>query len=271
MKIDLESPRYYRGLGDIVMWAWLAEGSRASTDRMVFHRTSNLDLMGLLGLTVDPQPGGVTLDEVYQIETRDVGRRPRIDYIRDALGLAVCAARPKLIISEQDRAWASERVAELGSSFVLLFPQSAWKTREWPANYWVDLAWHLKRLGIPVLVMLQADDSRFHNTPLYWWNTPLPRMAALMAQASLVIGNDSFPAHLAGTIGVPTLALMGPTGKSVFSHIPDVECLAATSLDCTGCYFQAPFRAACDQGCMSLYRLFPDQVVQRSLEKLGLG
>lgn len=50
-----------------------------------------------------------------------------------------------------------------------------------------------------------------------------------------------------------------------------MECLSARTLDCTGCHFQAPFRAACDQGCMSLYRLFPDEVLGRVLEKLGLG
>ena len=48
-----------------------------------------------------------------------------------------------------------------------------------------------------------------------------------MKRAALVVGNDSFPAHLAGTVGVPTLALMGPTLPTVFAHTPDVECLAS--------------------------------------------
>jgi ADP-heptose:LPS heptosyltransferase len=238
---------------------------------MVFHRTGNLDLMAMLGLPVDPQPGGITLDPVYDAEKKDRGRRPRVDYIREALRLTAPPTRPRLSLSDDDRAWAAEKAAELGSPLVLLFPQSAWKPREWPASYWVDLAWHLKKMGVPVLVMLQGDDARFHNTPQYRWNTPLPRVAALMARASLMVGNDSFPAHLAGTVGVPTLALLGPTRPTVFSHTPDVECLSAETLDCTGCHFQAPFRAACDQGCMSLYRLFPDQVLQRILERLGLG
>jgi ADP-heptose:LPS heptosyltransferase len=87
----------------------------------------------------------------------------------------------------------------------------------------------------------------------------------------VVVGNDSFPAHLAGTVGVPTLALMGPTVASVFAHLPDVECLASNGVDCTGCHFRKPFRAACDQGCMSLYRLFPDDVLDRTLTKTGLA
>ena len=271
MKIDLQSPQYYRGLGDIVMLAWLAEGSKSGPNPMTFHRTQNLDLMGLLGLLVDREPGGIVLDPVFAKEVEDGCRRPRLDYIRDFLGVTTPLARPPLIISKEDESWAAEATADDDSPLVLLFPQAVWKPREWPANYWVDLAWKLKSAGVRTMVMLQGDDARFHNTPFYRWNTPLPRVAALMKRAALVVGNDSFPAHLAGTVGVPTLALMGPTLPAVFSHTPDVGCLASDAIDCTGCHFSPPFRAACDQGCMSLYRLFPDTVLQRILERLGLA
>jgi Glycosyltransferase family 9 (heptosyltransferase) len=270
MKIDLQGPKYYRGLGDIVMWAWLAEGARGGPDPLVFHRTQDLGLMGLLGLQVDSEPGGIVLDEVYKREVDDGCRRPRLDYIREFLGVTTPLARPALHISAEDEAWATKVASEVGSPMVLLFPQAIWKPREWPANYWVDLAWKLKRAGVPAVVLMKGDDARFHNTPSFRWNTPLPQVAALMKRAALVVGNDSFPAHLAGTVGAPTLALMGPTLPMVFAHMPDVECLASRALDCTGCHFRAPFRAACDQGCMSLYRLFPDDVLQRVLVNLGL-
>src|SRR5262245_7573708 len=45
MKIDLETARYYCGLGDIVMLGWLAEGCKTRpADRLVFHRTRDLEL-----------------------------------------------------------------------------------------------------------------------------------------------------------------------------------------------------------------------------------
>src|SRR5215218_4738122 len=71
MKIELEGVQYYRGLGDIAMLAWLAEGSQAGPDPITFHRTNNLDLMHLLGLSVDSAPGGIVLDEVFQVEVAD--------------------------------------------------------------------------------------------------------------------------------------------------------------------------------------------------------
>lgn len=267
MKLDIETARYYSGLGDIVMLAWLAEGARAAGEPITFHRKRDLVLMELMGLSVDPEPGGVCLDPAYAVEVQDRGARPRLDYIREFLGITTPLARPALRISGPDQIWALNRALEIGSPFVLLFPQVVWKTREWPASYWVDLAWKLKENGVRAVMMLLGEDPRYKNVPAWQWNTPLPQLAALMRHAALVIGNDSFPVHLAGTVGVPTLALMGPTRASIFAHMPDVECLSS-SLDCTGCHFQPPFRAACDQGCMSLYRLFPGDVLKRAMEKL---
>jgi ADP-heptose:LPS heptosyltransferase len=190
--------------------------------------------------------------------------------VRDFLKLRNALERPELSIAAEDQKWAAQRAGELGPKLVLLFPQSLWKTREWPANYWVDLSWKLKQAGASVLVLIQNEDTRFQNTPLFQWNTPIPRLAALMQRAALVIGNDSFPAHLAGTVGTPTIALLGPTRPTVFAHMSNVDCLASGRIDCTGCHFQAPFRAACDQGCMSLYRLFPDDVLKHALVKLAV-
>jgi len=270
MKIDAETARYYSGLGDLVMLAWLAAGAEAGPDPLTFHRKRDLELMALLGLHVDPEPGGVVLDDVFAAEVADRGRRPRLEYIARHLGVQTPLARPALRIGDEDAAWAAATVGQHASPLVLLFPQVAWKPREWPANYWVDLAWKLKATGAGVLVMLQAEDPRFTGMPVFQWNTPLPRVAALMQRAALVIGNDSFPAHLAGTVGTPTLALLGPTRPSVFAHMDTVECITS-AMDCTGCHFLPPFRAAFDQGCMSLYQLLPDDVLSRALFHLGRG
>jgi hypothetical protein len=268
LKIDLENYKGYSGLGDIVMLAWLAEGCRRAGQPVRFHRTRNLDLMEMFGLTIDPEPGGVGLDEPYRWELADRCRRPRLNYVREFLNVTAPPARPELRLPAEHRGWAADRARELGEPLVVLFPQTAWVTREWPASYWVDLAWRLKAAGVPAVVLMSPKDERFTNTPAYWWGTPLDRVAALVERAALVVGNDSFPAHLAGAVGTPTLALMGPTRPTVFAHDPGVECLASDAIDCTGCHFGAPFRAACDQGCLSLFRLFPEDVLRRALQKL---
>jgi hypothetical protein len=269
VKIDIETCKGYAGLGDIVMLAWLAEGCRRAGQGFTAYRTRDLELAALFGLPVTAEPGGVGLDEAYRAEIADRGRRPRLDYVREFLGITAPPARPPARVADADRAWADEQVRGLGGRPVVLFPQTAWVPRAWPASYWVDLAWGLKAAGVPTLVMLADKDERFSNTPLYWWGTPLGRVAATVERAAMVVGNDSFPAHLAGTIGVPTVALLGPTRPTVFAHTGAVECLASAGIDCTGCHFGHPFRAACDQGCLSLYRLFPEGVLQHVLRRLG--
>jgi ADP-heptose:LPS heptosyltransferase len=224
--------------------------------------------MDLFGLTVDPEPGGVCLDEAYKLELADRCRRPRLDYVREFLNITAEPGRPTLRLPAGHRDWAADRVREFGGPPAVLFPQTAWTTREWPASYWVDLSWSLKAAGVPVVVLLSPKDERFTNTPAYWWGTPIDRVAALVEQAAVVVGNDSFPAHLAGTIGPPTLALMGPTRPTVFAHMPGVECLASDAIECTGCHFAPPFRAACDQGCQSLFRLYPEVVLRRVLRAI---
>lgn len=267
MKIDLETARYYAGLGDLVMWSWLAAGAKQAKVPLVFHRRRDTSLLSMFGAEVTDDVGGLVLDDVYRTEMNERGQRARIDYLREALPSTVPAVRPTVQLAVEDTEWALQTRHELGSPLVLLFPQTAWKPREWPASYWVDLAWQLANHHYSVALFYQGDDARYRNTPRFYWNTSISRIAALMQHASLVIGNDSFPAHLAGTLGVPTLALMGPTRGSVFAHIPNVTCITS-ALDCTGCHFQTPFRAACDQGCQSLFRLFPDDVLTFALSML---
>jgi ADP-heptose:LPS heptosyltransferase len=144
---------------------------------------------------------------------------------------------------------------------VLLFPQAEWQPRTWPPAYWVDLAWLLHDSRVSAAIMLASRDERFFNVPLYFYGCALGDVAALISRVELVVGNDSFPAHLAGTLGTRTLALMGPTRAAcVFGHIPEVVPLAADEPGCAGCHFSPPYRPACDQGCQALHLLTPATV-----------
>jgi hypothetical protein len=103
------------------------------------------------------------------------------------------------------------------------------------------------------------------------WGFDLNQIAALMSLAKIVVGNDSGPAHLAGTIGVPTIVTCGPTRSDcVFGHIPEIIPLTNDEPPlCAGCHFKPPFRAACDQGCQALYALKPHTVLGRVVSELA--
>jgi ADP-heptose:LPS heptosyltransferase len=47
----------------------------------------------------------------------------------------------------------------------------------------------------------------------------LPRLAAVMVEAALFLGNDSGLTHLAAGVGAPTIALFGPTDPIVWAPL----------------------------------------------------
>ncbi|HEX7447630.1 MAG TPA: glycosyltransferase family 9 protein [Pirellulales bacterium] len=275
MRINVSLENYY-GIGDLVCLSWIAEATRGTPDPISFYapRGVRYTVLELFGQPVsdDATKAGTCIYQAYQNELQDGGRRRRLDYFCDRLGIQTAFRRPKLVASADDMQWAKQIRQEIGGQhLVLLFPQTHWIPRDWPACYWVDLAWMLHERQIQTVMFLAHEDAQFTNTPRFYWGFPLPKIAALMSFSDLAIGVDSGPVHLSATIGTPTIVLTGPTRpECVFGHMPEV--VALTSRDapgCAGCHFRAPFRPACDQGCQSLYSLTPSTVTARIVAELA--
>lgn len=274
-RISTALSQYY-GIGDLVCLSWIAEATRGTADPITFYaqRGGRYDILKLMGQEVsdDPAGTGVCVYSAYQKELADGGSKPRLAYVTDVLGIPYRFQRPTVNWSEEDMRWARETKESLGEDVVMLFPQTAWEPRAWPSCYWVDLAWQLQSHKVSTVVFLSNQDKRYTNTPKYFWGFSFGQLAALMSLSQIVVGVDSGPAHVAGTVGVPTIILCGPTRpECVFGHMPDVIPLAAhDDPNCTGCHFKPPFRSACDQGCQMLYSLKPHVVVAEIAERLAL-
>jgi hypothetical protein len=275
-RIDTTVGEYYTGLGDIISLAWIAEGARDTGAAIGFYATgANYAVLKLLGQDVANEPSGteVVIGSAYLNELKEGGARLRLDYMREALGIDAVHKRPPVILPREDLDWAKDAKEKFGGDdLVLLFSQTLWKARAWPACYWVDLAWRLKERNVSAIVVLADKDEQFTNTPRFFWGLSITKVAALMSLAKLVVGNDSGPVHLSGTMGVRSIVTCGPTRSTcVFGHIPEVIALASDEPpNCAGCHFLAPFRAACDQGCQALYALKPHVVLGRVVSELAL-
>ena len=102
--------------------------------------------------------------------------------------------------------------------YVVIHPTAATPEKTWPAAFYLELARHLSQdLGFePVIIGGPGEDlSRFQI-----WRTlggePLPEVARLLRDASLFIGNDSGPAHVAAAFGTPQLVFFGPSDEEVW-------------------------------------------------------
>ena len=101
-------------------------------------------------------------------------------------------------------------------------------------------------------------------------NTTIPEMAALLHQMDLVVGVDSFVAHLSGLLGKRTLVLLSTTTADYFHHYPAVSS-CSSAIACAPCFH---VNHTCPRGhhhCHAFYHtsMDPDALVSRIVRELS--
>ena len=113
-------------------------------------------------------------------------------------------------------------------SWLTLHPGSGGEKKNWPLSNWLNLSKNLKmRLGLDSLFVLgpaenglageirgQSDNGVFLAEGL-----PLTDLAALLSLGLGFVGHDSGVTHLASLLGIPTVALFGPTNPIHWSPL----------------------------------------------------
>jgi ADP-heptose:LPS heptosyltransferase len=100
--------------------------------------------------------------------------------------------------------------------------------------------------------------------------TTIPELAALVEQVDLVLGVDSFIAHLSNLLSRPTMVLLSTTSPASFSWHRFVTCLPST-LECSPCF---SLFDRCPKGypvCRALdaAQINPDAIAEAVLERLA--
>ena len=127
-----------------------------------------------------------------------------------------------------------------------LCPGSRWPSKNWTADHWARLAESLESAGCRPLFLggggertliegIQACSDR----PLrsICGRTTIWQSAALLARCHAVVSVDSAPLHLAASLGVPTVALFGPTDPArVAPRYGEHVVVRQESLSCLACY-----------------------------------
>jgi lipopolysaccharide heptosyltransferase III len=113
----------------------------------------------------------------------------------------------------------------LKGEFVHVHPASRWRFKCWPAQKNAQLVDALAAEGHNVVLTAAPDPDevvlvedivgRAKSKPLNLaGQLSIKELGALSAKAALFIGVDSMPMHLAAAMGVPTVALFGPSGEA---------------------------------------------------------
>lgn len=115
--------------------------------------------------------------------------------------------------------WCDTLLGKGAIPTVLLASTAGWGAKEWPAERFGELARGLAAHGYRVLVnasphgadpvadrVVAASSNTAQRTPC-----TLPQLIALTRRLSLLVAGDTGPLHLAAALGVPVVALFGPT------------------------------------------------------------
>lgn len=269
MKIySVRGKGWYHGLGDVVAFAWIGQGIKEAGGHCEFYATDwHLEVLELFQqLVTADETGAVYTDMGYETAVKIGSPLNYVEWIAHHLGVKEKPVRPKICANPMDR-----ELGRRAAGDVLIFPHGIWSPRVWPKNYYVELGMLLRDAGYKVRFVMKERDYAFFMPFHCIVGKSFAFIASAIQMSRLVIGNDSGPAHLAGTIGTPTLAIHGPTQRNrIYGHIPEVVSVSTGGLPCAGCHClpEKGWRTSCETGCHQLYRTFPEHVFEKAVAML---
>ena len=142
-----------------------------------------------------------------------------------------------------DRIWEENHLS--GSKVVAVHISAGNKFRDWGAENWAALVGELGGLdGVKVLLVGgEADQDQEKEIRARTGGRPLALVGRLnlaelgevLARASLFVGPDSGPMHIAAAVGAPIVALFGPTLPAHFAPWRAKAVLLEKRLACRPC------------------------------------
>ncbi len=116
--------------------------------------------------------------------------------------------------------WAQQQIGE-GGRFAILTPGAGWGAKQWPTERYGEVARELAAEGIePLINFGPGEEDMARETVLAAGGKARPlgatlaQLIAVTRRASLFIGGDTGPMHLASVLRVPVVALFGPTNPA---------------------------------------------------------
>jgi ADP-heptose:LPS heptosyltransferase len=196
-------------------------------------------------------------DEFYDLD-RSYEERPDL-HIVEAFALKLGVTLPKrwqmhMATTDEDEAWA-ERVSR-GAKLALIHPgYSCWPGKNWPVERFEEVAETMP--GWLVATVGDATTPRLEHADLHLAGQTTPQqLYALAKRASLFIGIDSMPQHVASAADCPSVVLFGPTNPKCITR-PTHQIVAVQAdvrrVPCVGEHGRRTkpiTQAPCDGACM---------------------
>jgi ADP-heptose:LPS heptosyltransferase len=200
----------------------------------------------------------------------------------DQQGIRASVSHAKLYLKKSDREWARDfwegkgMTPEKRSKVIILHPGSGSKKKTWPLDRFLSLARALQdRLGSRMLVVLgpaegpevrKAFETPGPNAPVLARGLTLLQLASVMEGCRFFVGNDSGITHMAAALGLPTVAIFGPTDQRVWAPRGEEAVVVCRGIHCSPCPQERFFQCK-DSECLKAVEV---EEVLKGLEEMGI-
>ena len=135
-----------------------------------------------------------------------------------AMGRTIAPEPPPFPISSAAEGWTDRLLAGVSPQFALINPGAGWGAKCWPAERYSALARVLGKHGVQSLINAGPGEldlakavSGGNESIARIVECSIPQLIALTRRAALCVGGDTGPVHLASALGIPVVAIFGPT------------------------------------------------------------
>jgi ADP-heptose:LPS heptosyltransferase len=197
-----------------------------------------------------------------------------------APGMEAALGQLQYAVQPEDRAWAAERMREMGRPLVAIHPGAGAAVKQWPVANWAAVGQSLVRAKDASIVLSGGPGERSLSAGVAGkmqapaldlaGQTTLGQLAAIYERCDLVLGSDSGPLHLAVAVGAATVHLFGPVPATKFGPWgpPARNVVLESPFVCAPCDRLDWSNAALPlHGCMA--GISPDCVIETALRLLS--
>jgi heptosyltransferase-2 len=217
--------------------------------------------------------------------TRDILQRHEVEYYLCLLdGLGVPRPEPpvlKLLVTDEERAGIASRLASIGLEpgvpIVVINPGATYgSAKRWYPDRFAAVADALsEEWGAAVVVVGSTAEAPLAGeieaaaragVVNLAGKTTVREMMALLSLSSFLVTNDSGPMHIGAALGVPLVAIFGPTDWRRTSPWTSLAKVVRVEIDCSPCRPRT-----CDRGHECMLGVTPGMVVDAARQLVPGG
>jgi heptosyltransferase-1 len=220
--------------------------------------------------------------QVVPVPDREMHAVDRYLLVAEALG--ACPDGPpqfRFTITDQDMAVVHQVLRRHGLStdrpWVAMQVSARWPTKRWPLASFGAVLEQLDQAGLGPVVLIGGSDGRqdvdrlrtFTNSSFIDLTgaVPLGCLPALLSKAGVLITNDSGPMHIAAALGIPVVAMFGPTSPVRTGPYGAGHRVLTGPVSCSPC-FSRVCRHSPKMECLHLIK--PNDVVEEAHRLLAM-